>query len=358
VEVLYEVKLSNPTKIEYGKIPVRQAGEMYFKADATNMGGEELTGVTLKVFVHDNPELSSLPVSLQTYETQTLVSSAPYNFSLPGNYALELRLEMDQQDEDPTNNFHLLSFEVSDTVYATDRGVTQGAVGSNLPVSFGNLYEIKQVDLFRSFTLGWFTLTNYVDFTVSLFKINMADSIVISEVFTSDTIRRTPSMSNTYRTWLLETPLELQPAHYLLTVNQLTNDNIRIGYDKIASGAFWRIITQNETQRIDKIANPSFGNIIVRMNTHDFNTQVNEHAGNHNAVLYPNPARDGFFIQTQTDESVWVLSIFDVMGNLVAQESMSSQLHYFSTQKLASGTYLVHGRSGKNWFAKRVVVLK
>lgn len=357
VEVLYEVKLSNPTKIEYGKIPLRQAGEMHFKADATNMGGEELTGVTLKVNVNDIPELSSLPVSLQTYETQPLVSSSPYNFSTPGTYAIELRIEMDQEDEDPSNNSHLLSFEVSDTVYATDRGPIQGAVGSNLPVSFGNLYQIKQTDLLRSFTIGWFTLTNYVDFTVSLFEVNMADSTIAGEVFTSDTIRRIPSMSNTYHTWLLETPLELQPAYYLLTVNQLTNDNIRIGYDKVVSGAFWRIITQNEIQKMDKIANPSFGNIVLRMNTHDFNTQLSEFAENQNAVLYPNPTRDGFYVQTQSDET-WLISIYDVMGNLVVQEQMSSPLKFFSTEKLSSGTYLLHARSGKNWFTKRVVVLK
>jgi hypothetical protein len=84
-------------------------------------------------------------------------------------------------------------------------------------------------------------------------------------------------------------------------------------------------------------------------------TGVNDLANSDDPYLYPNPAREGFFIAMDRSSSA-VLTITDIKGTVVRELTFNSDKHFVPTESLASGMYIVKVRSNqKTHFLKLFV---
>ncbi|MCG9909973.1 MAG: T9SS-dependent M36 family metallopeptidase [Flavobacteriales bacterium] len=78
---------------------------------------------------------------------------------------------------------------------------------------------------------------------------------------------------------------------------------------------------------------------------------------NHLLSVFPNPARDVFFVKSFSDP-VSNIQITDIKGKQIQSLDFSSPECAVSTQELAAGMYLIHIRIGETTHVKRIVVQK
>jgi hypothetical protein len=129
----------------YHQIPLAQIAPIDASVTVENRGINTQYGVTLQVdeTVGGTFSQTSQAVTLLPDETDSLVMSAPFTPSGPGNYNFEFTLLNDSIDDLPNNNvMDDYSFEVGQYIYARDNGNATGSYAPEVPYQLGNFYDI------------------------------------------------------------------------------------------------------------------------------------------------------------------------------------------------------------------------
>ncbi len=139
----------------YGYTPVLQTGPITFRGAVVNEGIAAQTNVNMTVAISGagtNSQTSNTISSLPSLGRDTLYASTAYTPSTIGAYTTVFTVNQSETDEAPANNTVTRIFNVSDTVYARDLGVTTTGNVRNLSTNqyvgggvdestIANLYE-------------------------------------------------------------------------------------------------------------------------------------------------------------------------------------------------------------------------
>jgi len=183
---------------------------------------------------------------------------------LPGSYHIQYKAKHSgSNEEDKTDAF---MFHITDSLYARDSGNISNGLGSSTgPITMGMLYEIHQPAHFKGIQIQWPDNTmSELDFQVALYELNH-DHVIIDAACMPKLLTRTPEMQNTTHSFLFDNQsVIIEPGIYMLTVKQLTEDNLMVGFDAEAYGSFYR-----SDQAIDPQSFPhqhfGYGHLALRM---------------------------------------------------------------------------------------------
>ncbi len=76
---------------------------------------------------------------------------------------------------------------------------------------------------------------------------------------------------------------------------------------------------------------------------------------NNKFKIYPNPAKDNFNISTQV-ETVSKLSVFDLMGRNVYQNTFKGDMQISTDEMPGAGMYFIHLSTGKNTYVEKITI--
>ncbi|MDP2236570.1 MAG: T9SS type A sorting domain-containing protein [Bacteroidales bacterium] len=332
----YQMTISDLKTPKYASTPLNHFSPFNFGAKGENTGINGIPNLHLNIYdgngnVANSNTIAFFPAGIEfTFTTNPVfvpTQSGEYYFY---HHFLATGIDL----SGPTNEAMLRIF-VSDSVFSTEYGELEGAIGGSNDITFGNLYQLLQTDRFRSFTIGWHELTNSLNFTVSLFEINMADSTIISEVYTSPEIFRDPSMTGQYITWHLPQAIELAAGYYALMVNQTGTTSVRVGYDGANNGLFWRKSENNLTT----FENTQWGNVAIRMNVKDAGVGISE-TENLLISVYPNPVVEKMTLNYMGNVKETAF-LYDVSGNKIASFEITPGNNTIDVSSLSNGVYFI-----------------
>ncbi|GEM_PF-4607205 len=83
---------------------------------------------------------------------------------------------------------------------------------------------------------------------------------------------------------------------------------------------------------------------------------ISENSGKTEFNIYPNPAINGFFIQQPEDHDVYLLSITNLMGQVVHSDQAIGLRHYVDVSGWGRGVYFVNVVSKSHSVAKRIIL--
>jgi photosystem II stability/assembly factor-like uncharacterized protein len=253
---------------KYSKIPASQFPELSFRTAILNEGHRDVTNVTLYVTINQEQTISSPAInSLPMGQAAVLEFYPPHQLPAPGQYNFLYEIGIAQQNPNLIGNTATAAVELTDTVYATDPGIFSNSVGSNSgPLSIANIYEIINGDNLTSISVGWGgnLPAAPLNFTLSVYRVNMSDLSVQEHIYTSGMHLRMPEMATSVVTFDID-DIYLAPGHYAITINQLTATHIRLAFSNVPGGYFYAYEAANGGSFI-LIDNPTFGFVILRAN--------------------------------------------------------------------------------------------
>ncbi|GJM33213.1 MAG: hypothetical protein DHS20C18_22140 [Saprospiraceae bacterium] len=151
--------------------PISQVEPMYFLADIQNNGGRTTSGVALNLTITNDDTNEVIYDDTNVYGDLTSDSLAenvlfdsaldPANLII-GSYTGLYEVSLDSTDSDPSNNSIEWAFQVSETVFSKDFGMTRNITpGSDNSFIYGNCYYVPNGEGFyaRHLTFGATTST-------------------------------------------------------------------------------------------------------------------------------------------------------------------------------------------------------
>jgi hypothetical protein len=332
----YQMTISDLNSPKYASTPLKHFPPFDFGAKGENTGINGIPNLYLNVANLNGNVANSNTVAFFPAGFEYLFqANPPFVPTESGTYFFNHHFLAGGIDLSGPTNEALLGIIVSDSVFSTEYGDLEGGIGGSNDITFGNLYQLLQADNLTSFTIGWHEITNNVNFTVSVFEVNMADSTIISEVYTSPEIFRDPSMSEQFITWQLEEPIGLEAGFYALMVNQTGTNSIRVGYDARENGLFWRK-TENKLTTFD---NTQWGNVAIRMNVYDTGVGITENESIGLSV-YPNPVMDKMILNYMGN-SQEIVFLYDTSGKKIADFELLPGANDIDASNLSNGVYFI-----------------
>ncbi|TVR39736.1 MAG: T9SS C-terminal target domain-containing protein [Bacteroidia bacterium] len=270
-------------------------------------------------------------------DSVTVVAEPHWNTENLDYGTYQLIYESDHEgspDETKTDQFELT---VSETLYARDTGIVANGVGSNSsPIILGMMYEIHAAADIFAVQIQWPDMAlPELDFRLAVYEIN-ENREIISTVFVSDLLTRTPAMQNSTHDFEVP-PATLQPGVYMLAFKQLTETNLTVGFDNVPWGALYRSDnTVNPTSFPHRHTN--FGNLALRMLLQETDTQT------HTVVPEQTPLPEVWLhertLHVNNTLSQMVITLYDMHGTMRKQFNVSAGKHTFLLSQPA-GVYIV-----------------
>lgn len=259
---------------KYSKIPyiVFDSLEIDLKVNAYNQG------ITLNDTLNISgvcPKIEAFQASAQITDTlesgeQRVVTLSPRVKLFPQAESYKFIFDATTPPDTLTdNNTDSINIEISNSIYATDRGILKGGISFNANTYIGNLYEFQRANFIEGVEIGWAQNTsipesNYpLQFLVSVVEVNPATPqnfrVVSQEQFPKEFSANGGSII-----YYLQKPVYCyQGFSYFILIKSLTDNPLGIGYDGNPYGGFWKIddiYSSNATY----MANQSIGNLAVR----------------------------------------------------------------------------------------------
>lgn len=300
-------------------------------ATVTNIGADLIAAETLNISVTPGSYTDAMTITLPfvaSYDS-TFTSTNYFVADAVGTYTASFEATL-TGDPTPENNTSTVDFEVTELTFGTDNGTILGGGGSNTgALTFGNIYMLMTEDVINSFTIGWPEITEDLNFTVSIYSIDVM-TMGLTEVYTSGTLTKTVAMSETYAEFDIEDQT-LAAGVYLFAVNQLDATNIAVGYDGVATGAVyvWDGTNLGSTSAL--------GNVAIRVNVVEGSTNVESNLTS-NISVYPNPANNVITVANAENANIVIVNM---LGEVVANVNNASSNQNIDISKLANGTYFV-----------------
>lgn len=370
-------------------IPKSQLQSLYFRGIATNNGGTDQSNVTLSVDVSSDTQTgiysnSENEGTVAVANTATIDLASEFTPTATGTYYVSFLLSQDSTDVDPDDNLASFDFEVTDTVYARDRGALY-------PDSIDNTVQFGTGSFTGTTDGGWKTAVYYpvlndvtiTSVTTFLGKSCKAGTSIqgilmdadFNEIITTDIHDITSSdISKGELTMLFDETdpfAQLVAGDYILGVTDFENqDDVFLAYDNetyYVDGVNFIYIPDNAAWSY--FAAESKIQPIVRMNFGlESPAAIKENEMTKSVALeqnMPNPFSASTTIRYKLDAASddVIIDIYNALGEKVASYNEGSKIAgKYSLQidagDFSSGVYHYTLRSGKNTISKKMTISK
>ncbi|NVK64227.1 MAG: T9SS type A sorting domain-containing protein [Flavobacteriales bacterium] len=374
-DIVAESSFWGTAGLNYSQIPASQQTAIDFTTNARNAGINTQTEVQLNVDITGPTTYnasSPAGVSIAAVDYDSLIV-APFTPNGVGTYNITWGLSQNEVDDIPSNNDNeSITFEVTDYVYARDKG-TQEAVFSNGGDGFvlGSYYDIFTDDVMYS-----------VD--VKIASTAVVGSTVTGRVYSLDPNATTLASALVLEDQSFEYTLTSSDIGQIINLDLATNGNagfpvfagetyfVAVGSDGdggTTSGATIGLTNFPIEQTCFMYNAPDDtwylapGTPMVRMNLDPASNNVGleEQSLLFGAEVYPNPATDNASVRyIMGAASDVTIEVKDITGKVVASfnegtKAEGSHVLNVNTAAFAEGVYYVTIESGKSLVTKKLV---
>jgi hypothetical protein len=368
----------------YTKIPKGMSTPLQITADVSNKGGEPVSNLTLDLTVlKDNSpvfSMSSSPIDTLRLDSAAVISSAIYtNQDGIGKYDLIYSLSSDSTNE--LFDQDTISYEITDSVYAKDLGVTRSSVGTGgfgTPTDdgiIGTRFYLDSTNLLTS--VSYFISTSTLNVGVGVkaqvwgfdtSQISINDMIGVpgnkyeSKEYTLD--------SSNVGTWLdfkVDPPMLLPTGQYVLALKQTFGDSIN---HEVGIGRAFNVEKYHPTNFefgtfLNTIysGNPTWGWIaaqpMMRMHFGQNNVGIKTRVENEvNFQVFPNPTNGIVQVNFSENSKVKQLEVINNLGQTMfaGQLLPNESTHNIDLSHLEKGIYFMVLKSDKGRGVQKVIL--
>ncbi|MBL4656209.1 MAG: hypothetical protein JKY33_10355, partial [Bacteroidia bacterium] len=215
---------------EYSMVPLSQASTT-FTGQVKNNG----TSTVGKVGVYIKPSGSTFRDTLWISnlaggETVAFTTTTPFKPGNTGTFSVEISVGTDSTETDNSNNKATTQYEVTDSIYAWDKDVVSGNLGSG-PLSgftniiYGMVYEVKKEAALTAIAFKLSSGTSLTDVSAAVYFTN-ASGMPVQEISSSET--EVYTLISTSEQWyelsFQNGPVILPPGTYLVGVKEARGD--------------------------------------------------------------------------------------------------------------------------------------
>ncbi|MBL7924516.1 MAG: T9SS type A sorting domain-containing protein [Bacteroidia bacterium] len=331
-------------------VPDQQAGIFTFPAIATNRGANLISTLTYTAEVTQGASVlytGSGNANAMASGSYALISPSG-TWTPPGIGTYRVGGEVSivgTSDQNPSNDTLSFRINVSDTVYARDNGVVNGAlgIGSNIGGTLGQLYTLNSPDVITSVTFRCNGPTENDTTRVVIY--NFAGSAPGTMIGKSDFYYFSASDTNGVVLTLevkdmSGNPLTLGPGTYFVGIEEYF-ENVSLA----TSNFNWRpAVTYITFPGQAWASNEAFGFkriYVLRANTGNSVTALPEFDGSDALQVFPNPARDR--ITLSLERGLFSYALTDLNGRVLEQRMGlgGKKEVQLSTDKMAVGVYQI-----------------
>lgn len=263
----------NAIPYKYSKIPKSTFDSLMIdvKANIYNLGStltDELTVTSSCPKIPDYQSTSKVTDTIESGEQRLLVLNGKLTLRPnPDNYVIQLSATA-QSDTITANNTDITSIEISNSIYATDRGI-KGGIAFGPYSKVGNLYEFYKRCFINGIQIQWASTTSAPEsqypfsFTIQVLEVNPANPNVSRLVLTENKLKDYSALGGTID-YFLDSPVYCYPGFsYFILIVQNSDLPLGIGYDGNPNGSFWKVEDYYPLNAV-KMANQSIGNLAIR----------------------------------------------------------------------------------------------
>ncbi len=355
----------NPTgfeNMEYSKYPVEYAPLLKFNVMANNNGWFAQTGVQLRATVTNMTtntvvveQLSDEPLNYQPLAELELRAGS---FQMPqeiGEYKVTFEIIQDQQDDNDANDLLELFFEITEDVYARDKGNVQGLTvpvsGQEItPFEVGTIYHAPiggEAAHSISVAIGFGTALPTAIYA-KLYRAEFSFDLDLTELGETALVPVLEDDINLFDEEKLITlsfpnPILLEEGKaYFAAIGSLNGMlNVFVGLNGTAEiNTSWvQLLPENGAPQLLSLSRIP----IIRLNLGNNLDNVDSFEASNQATevkVFPNPSKD--FIELISEESIIAWSIFDMTGKIVLNEQNPNRnQNRISVEALNEGLYVI-----------------
>ena len=356
----------------YNLIPRTQPVSGIFGAKILNYGSTTQTNVVLNVKVNNGTtdvyNQSTTPIASQltlASDSVTLVSTSAFELNgsaAASNYTINYHISSDINDQDASNNIHTLNLQTTNGIYGRDNGVANSRISPMTWVDGGNDgdviavgYEITK----EAVAQGVHVFIHSTTQAGSSFKVFVSlpdgNGGYVEQTW-SDLIEVSADMIDkwNYIPFLISTTLPIE--YYIVGLEiSYANYDFYIGEDDVTPQRF-----EATTWKLSDGIYGSFTNYInrtpmIRLQIEDPLSEINMISNNNSVSIYPNPS-NGVFEIKNADKSV--VSVYNMIGEKVAEMNCISTISLFDLSYLAEGTYIVKVQNTNSIITSKINIIK
>lgn len=371
----------------YTQTPTSQVQPLSFRAAVSNQGSaaQTLTGLNVKIsdgasIVYDQNSPPAASIAYKGLDTLTIATPAFTPPAMPKNYTAVFKVKQVETElaADTMNNFALMPFAVSDTVYARDNGTVSSATSANYytggdvdDARIGVIYEFTAAATATSIS-AYLDQTTAVGTSAQAKIYEIAAAGLYNEIAASAVVSINAAPTGWVNFQLPPTALVAGSTYIacIVSTGVVTgppNSYVVIGADKVTMQPVGTTLVY-----LPAYTTPGWYSIgaavpMIRLNVASQFVGIAEQKNNGLMVSQnmPNPFSASTVINYQLEKSASVsLSIFDVTGKKVAEQSQGTQTagsHSISVNagSLNAGVYYYSLKAGANaGAAMKMVIIK
>ena len=358
---------------EYTIMPLTQVNSSIGTgALVTNSGNADITNATVTSTVYDGGmnvvhTETSAPVALIAPAGSETVALTGYTPMLVDAYMVEYVVSIDEADVSSSNDSTMYSFVVSDSTYARDNGVAEGAlgIGSADGGQLGQSFTVTALDTMTSVSMQISNANGDMTglpISATIYDTDPVTGAPVNVLATTETVLVDATPDQLY-TCVITNGLELAPGTYAVVANETgTNITLATSTSIFTAGATWVIFDTNPWANSEDygfsvayLLRPNFGSVVESTVGLSENSSAN-------VSIYPNPSTGNFNLNMSgLTASTVDVNITDVSGKVVMNTSFNTVNGGLNApiniSNVEEGVYIVRV-NGDSSIVKRIVVSK
>ena len=356
---------------EYTIMPLTQVNSSIGTgALVTNSGNADITNATVTSTVYDGGmnvvhTETSAPVALIAPAGSETVALTGYTPMLVDAYMVEYVVSIDEADVSSSNDSTMYSFVVSDSTYARDNGVAEGAlgIGSADGGQLGQSFTVTALDTMTSVSMQISNANGDMTglpISATIYDTDPVTGAPVNVLATTEIVLVDATPDQLY-TCVITNGLELAPGTYAVVANETgTNITLATSTSIFTAGATWVIFDTNPWANSEDygfsvayLLRPNFGSVVESTVGLSENSSAN-------VSIYPNPSTGNFNLNMSgLTASTVDVNITDVSGKVVMNTSFNTVNGGLNApiniSNVEEGVYIVRV-NGDSSIVRRIVV--
>jgi len=356
----------------YNLIPRSQPASGIFGAKILNYGSNTQTNVVLNVKVNngltDIYNQSTTPIATQlTLAKDSVTIASTSAFELNGsaaasNYTINYNISSDVTDQDASNNTHTLHLQTTNGIYGRDNGVANSRISPMTWVDGGNDgdiiavgYEITAEAVAQGIHVFIHSTTQVGSNFKAFVSLSNGSGGYVEQAW-SDLIEVTTDMIGKWNYIPFLTPTTLPIEYYIVGLEiYYASYDFYIGEDNTTTQSYssttWRF-SDGEYTGITNYLNRT---PMIRLQIEDALSDINTVNNNNEISIYPNPS-NGILNIKNANKSI--VSVYNMIGEKVAEMNCISTISSFNLSYLLEGTYIVKVQNSNNITNSKINIIK
>jgi hypothetical protein len=345
----------------YTQIPLTHVALDSFEISVVNNSIITVDSIYLNVEVEHSSSVvftdNIVLTNVASYATST-VYSQPY---IPSNgvgvYNVKVvsSTNLSQPDVLPTNDTMTFVFEVTDSIYARDNGISTGSPYSVSSTSWGYAAASYQIETNDTLTGIWIQLETPIHNDTTYGIVASMSGGMPTSVIASTPVQLIDSMQNIYY-MTFATGVPLTAGEYAFGCYEGTNTTINLAQSNnlftpnvnffYTSAGGW-VASGIQTARF---IHPVFGNVVLPTSIKELTESV--------ISVYPNPTNDLVTILLANPQQNLSYNIVDLTGKIVLNDFLLSNKTTIDLTAMPSGVYVLNVSSNGEMIGKQLIMKK